>query len=55
MSRIINLTPHEVNVGDISILASGTVARVSVQYNTIGEFEGIPLVEGSYGEVTDLP
>jgi len=55
MSEIINLAPHEVNVGDIGIPASGTVARVSVQYNPIGEFDGIPLVEGSYGEVTDLP
>ena len=36
MSEIINLTPHEVNVGDIGIPASGTVATLVFKMNEWG-------------------
>jgi len=50
-----NLTPHAVNINNITIHPSGIVARVEKVTNLAGKFEGIPLVKGSYGEVIDLP
>ena len=51
----VNLTPHEVNIGDFDFPASGTVARVVVEHHEIGNHAGIPLLVGSYGEVSNLP
>lgn len=53
--RFVNLTPHEVNIGDLDFPASGTVARVVVEHHEIGEHAGVPLLVGSYGEVSNLP
>ena len=53
--RFVNLTPHEVNIGDLDFPASGTVARVVVEHQEIGEHAGVPLLVGSYGEVSNLP
>ena len=53
--RLVNLTPHEVNIGDLDFPASGTVARVVVEHLEIGDHAGIPLLVGSYGEVSNLP
>ena len=53
--RFVNLTPHEVNIGDQDFAASGTVARVVVEHHEIGDHAGIPLLVGSYGEVSNLP
>ena len=53
--KITNLTPHEITVGSRVLPASGQVARVAVQLSPAGEFDGIPLVEGTYGQATDLP
>lgn len=53
--KIMNLTPHAVNVGGITLPPSGSIARVSVTLAQAGEFSGIPLVRGTYGEVTGLP
>jgi hypothetical protein len=55
MNKIINLTPHAVNIGDRVFPASGQLARVDVSLSPIGEHDGIPLVCGSYGEVAGLP
>lgn len=52
---LVNLTPHEVNIGDLSIPVFGTAPRVTVEYNEWGTFNGIPLLVGSRGEVADLP
>ena len=65
MNKIINLTPHSINViGDdnsvaITIEALGNVARCSqtidivdtITYNNVT----IPISSSSYGEVVDLP
>lgn len=63
-SQIVNLTPHEVTLR-VSLAEagervrvytpSGQVARVSVEYSTHSHIGPIPLVSGSYGEVTGLP
>lgn len=62
--KIINLTPHEINIftaegGKIKIPPSGTVARVSVQRQKVGEItvdgKTIPIHKNVYGEVENLP
>ena len=65
MNKIINLTPHSVNVvGDdnsvvITLEASGNVARCSQTINIVGNITvnnvAIPISSSSYGEVVDLP
>lgn len=52
---IINLTPHAVAVGDRTFPPSEVVARVDVELTECGDIDGIPLVKGTYGNVTDLP
>ena len=59
--RIINLTPHEISFvgenGEITLVIepSGSVARVSVTTETIGECCGIPVTKTAYGIVEGLP
>lgn len=59
--KIINLTPHTMNIFNsegVQIAAfppSGKVARVSVKLEQRAHIDGIPVVAGSYGAVTDLP
>ena len=65
MNKIINLTPHSINViGDdnsvaITIEASGNVARCSQTINIVDTIDldnvAIPISSSSYGEVVDLP
>lgn len=65
MNKIINLTPHAVNViGDgnsvtITIESSGNVARCSQTINIVDTIDlnnvAIPISSSSYGEVVDLP
>ena len=52
--RFYNLTPHEVNIGDLDIEPSGVVARVNVNHREVGQHAGVPLLVGTYGEVTGL-
>ena len=53
--KIINLTPHAVNLPSGGVPPSGGVARVSVTLADVGEFAGVKLVTGQYGQVTGLP
>jgi len=53
--RFVNLTPHEVNVGELDIPTSGLVARVDVAHREVGHHAGVPLLVGSYGKVSNLP
>ena len=65
MNKIINLTPHSINViGDdnsvaITIEASGNVARCSQTIDIVDTINvnniAIPVSSSSYGEVVDLP
>jgi hypothetical protein len=58
--KIVNLTPHDLHLhlpdGRVrTIPRSGTVARASQVNRPVGEVDGIPLVEASYGSVEGLP
>lgn len=59
--KIVNLTPHAINFvtenGDavLTVEPSGTIARVSVKTEIIGEIAGIPVTHSVYSEVVDLP
>lgn len=54
--RIVNLTPHEVNVvGHTPIPPSGNVARVTARLDRVGSVCGIPVSVSSYGDVCGLP
>ena len=60
MKKIINLTPHSVNIvcdngNVITYNPSGTVARCSQNTIKIGDVNGIPLTQTSFGDVVDLP
>lgn len=55
MATIINLTPHEVNLGGYIVAPSGLVARVSTSYEEVAQVAGIPVYRAVFGEVTGLP
>lgn len=60
MARIINLTPHAVNIiaKDGSVKAtypSEGVARATQHAEVIGELNGVELVSMKFGETVDLP
>ena len=52
---MINLTQHPIVIGSTTIPPSGTVARVSTVERVVGEFNGVPVIERSFGEVVGLP
>ena len=54
-NKIINLTPHVINILSGNIVPSGTVARVTEIATSAGQFDGIELVHKAYGDVIDLP
>ena len=57
--KIINLTPHSVTLcgedGSITIEPSGVVARVATTQCTIGDYNGVPIVIETIGQVSNLP
>lgn len=53
--NIINLTPHPLTIAGRVIPASGTVARVTVEYVELPQVDGIPAVATTYGNVENLP
>ncbi len=59
MARLVNLTPHTINIvtpaGVIDIAASGVVARCAQRQEVIGEINGIAVTRQTFGEVVDLP
>jgi hypothetical protein len=59
MTNLINLTPHPINIGSLTIPPSGTVARAaedSVSTGTINvDGTAVPIVRIGYGPVTGLP
>lgn len=61
MPRFVNLTPHPINVLDISgntiltVKSSGVIARVSTSEKIVGSINNIPLVQTEYGDVIGLP
>lgn len=59
MSNLINLTPHAINIivnGETkTIEPSGTIARVVMTQERIGEVDGIPVYRNTYGKPENLP
>lgn len=60
MSKLVNLTPHPITVGTVTLPPSGTVARVAVSRQQVGvipleDGSAIPVFETRYGEVSGLP
>jgi hypothetical protein len=53
--RLINLTPHDIKVGDAIIYASGEIARCNAQTLDAGEIQGIPMVETRVTGVSGVP
>lgn len=60
--EVVNLTPHALTLvgadGDgenVVYEPSGTLARVSVKTETIGELNGFPVTRSVFGEVEGLP
>ena len=55
MTNIINLTPHAIHIGEVTIEPSGIVPRCNEISADAGEVNGIPLIIRSYGQVSDMP
>jgi hypothetical protein len=57
---IVNLTPHAINLvrdGQVveTIHPSGTIARVSMTTEIVGQINGFEVRKNTYNEVVDLP
>lgn len=58
--ELVNLTPHDLNVyskGKVhkTYPSSGNVARVATKSVKVGEIDGIPVYEQTYGKIEGLP
>lgn len=53
--KLVNLTPHDIKVGDFVIFASGEIARCNAQTLDAGDIQGIPLVETRVVGVSGVP
>lgn len=50
-----NLTPHPVTVAGITIQPEGIVPRLSQKSEFVANFDGVPLVRMTFGDVAGLP
>jgi hypothetical protein len=59
VAKVINLTPHEIRIGEATFPPSGVVARVATVQTDAGAvvFDGhtFPVVHNTYGAVEGLP
>lgn len=53
--KIINLTPHEVRVGDTVYPTSGLIARISTEHVEVEKLDGKPVYSVKYGDIENLP
>lgn len=58
--NFVNLTPHDVviykgDVVDRTIPFTGIIARAKEETKKVGELDGIPETESTFGEVENLP
>lgn len=51
----VNLTPHAIVIGSLTIPASGVVARCAAKTSPAGEVDGVTLVRTEFGAVENLP
>jgi hypothetical protein len=60
-AKIINLTPHQINIIDketskeILVIQSSDTCRCKEEIKTIGSIDGIEIISKSFGEVEGLP
>jgi len=58
-TKIVNLTPHCVRIvmpdGSIREVPSAGIARLAVNIESAGEFDGIPLTKSVFGQPKGLP
>ncbi len=60
MAKLVNLTPHEINIIseegiELRLPPSGEVARATSSTEEVGEVNGIKVVKSTFGSVTGLP
>ena len=55
MVKIINCTPHTLNLPGMEIAPSGILPRVAEVKTAVGEVNGIPVVSKAFGSIQDLP
>jgi hypothetical protein len=55
MTKIINLTPHTLNIIGYGEIVSSGIARANVVSMQIDTINGIPVYSSKYGEVEGLP
>ena len=59
MKKIINLTPHSVNIikegGEKITIPSSGIARCTQTTSVVGDINGIPLTTTTFGDVEGLP
>lgn len=60
MKKLINLTPHTINVmvdgmETLNIVPSGTLARATEMSEVVGDINGIPLIRKKFGDIQGLP
>lgn len=58
MTKIINLTPHEINImGEktMNIPPSGQIARVAEKTEIMGDVNSIPIIHKTFGAIEGLP
>jgi hypothetical protein len=52
--KIVNLTPHVINIGSEEIVSSG-IARCKEEIKIIDNINGIDIIEKKFGEIEGLP
>ena len=59
LDQLVNLTPHDITIvtpdGEVTIPASGTVARVTFDEVVIDSFSGVPVVTRKLAAVDGIP
>lgn len=53
--RLVNLTPHPVNLPGLSVPPSGKVARCQMFCNIVGQVDGVDIIHRCFGNTIDLP
>lgn len=55
MVKIINLTPHPINLIGIGEIPSSGIARLEEKVEVVGDIDGIPIIKKQLGKIIGLP
>jgi hypothetical protein len=55
MIKIVNLTPHEINITGQEPISSSGICRCKEVSTIVGNINGIDIIEKEFGEVDGLP